>query len=40
MKNKIAKLINVKSIITLILCAVFAYLAVNGIRVSFSAITL
>ena len=30
MKNKIAKLINVKSIITLILCAVFAYLAIIG----------
>ena len=30
MKNKIAKLINVKSIITLILCTVFAYLAIIG----------
>ena len=28
MKDKIAKLINVKSIVTLILCAVFAYLSI------------
>lgn len=30
MKDKLAKLINVKSIITLILCAVFAYLSAVG----------
>ena len=30
MKNKIAKLIDVKSIVTLILTAVFSYLAVEG----------
>lgn len=30
MKERIAKLINVKSIITLILCVVFAYLAIIG----------
>lgn len=30
MKEKLAKLINVKSIITIILSAVFAYLAVVG----------
>lgn len=30
MKEKLAKLINVKSIVTLILCAVFAYLSVVG----------
>lgn len=30
MKDKLAKLINVKSIITLILCAVFAYLSALG----------
>lgn len=30
MKNKIAKLIDVKSIVTLILTAVFGYLAVEG----------
>lgn len=30
MKDKLAKLINVKSIITLILCAVFAYLSAIG----------
>jgi hypothetical protein len=29
MKNKIAKLINVKSIVTLILTIVFAYLAIS-----------
>lgn len=31
MKEKIAKLINVKSIVTLILCAVFAYLSIAKI---------
>lgn len=30
MKNKIAKLIDVKSIVTLILTAVFSYLAIKG----------
>lgn len=30
MKEKLAKLINVKSIVTLILCAVFAYLSIVG----------
>ena len=30
MKNKIAKLIDVKSLVTLILTAVFAYLAIKG----------
>lgn len=30
MKEKLAKLVNVKSIITLILCGVFAYLSVIG----------
>lgn len=30
MKDKLAKLINVKSIITLILCVVFAYLSAIG----------
>ena len=30
MKNKIAKLIDVKSLVTLILTAVFAYLAIEG----------
>ena len=30
MKEKIAKLVNVKSIITLIICGVFAYLSVIG----------
>lgn len=30
MKEKLAKLINVKSIITLIICGVFAYLSVIG----------
>lgn len=30
MKDKLAKLINVKSIITLILCGVFAYLSALG----------
>lgn len=30
MKDKLAKLINIKSIITLILCAVCAYLSVLG----------
>ena len=30
MKEKFAKLINVKSIITIILCAVFAYLSAIG----------
>ena len=30
MKNKIAKLIDVKSIVTLILTAVFSYLAIEG----------
>lgn len=30
MKEKLAKLINVKSIITIVLCAVFAYLSVIG----------
>lgn len=30
MKDKLAKLINIKSIITLILCAVFAYLSAIG----------
>ena len=31
MKEKIAKLINVKSIVTLILTIVFSYLAVNSV---------
>ena len=30
MKERLAKLINVKSIITIILCAVFAYLSIIG----------
>ena len=30
MKDKLAKLINVKSIITMVLCAVFAYLSIIG----------
>ena len=30
MKDKIAKLINVKSIVTLVLTAVFAYMAIVG----------
>ena len=30
MKEKLAKLINVKSIITMVLCAVFAYLSIIG----------
>lgn len=30
MKEKLAKLINVKSIVTLIICCVFAYLSVIG----------
>ena len=30
MKEKLAKLINVKSIVTLILCSVFAYLSIIG----------
>ena len=30
MRERIAKLINVKSIVTLILCAVFAYLSIVG----------
>ena len=30
MKEKLAKLVNVKSIITLILCGVFAYLSIVG----------
>lgn len=30
MKEKLAKLINVKSIITIVLCGVFAYLSVAG----------
>lgn len=30
MKEKLAKLVNVKSIITLIICCVFAYLSVIG----------
>lgn len=30
MKEKLAKLVNVKSIITLILCGVFAYLSIIG----------
>ena len=30
MKEKLAKLINVKSIVTLILCGVFAYLSIIG----------
>lgn len=30
MKDKLAKLINVKSVVTLILCAVFAYLSIVG----------
>jgi len=31
MKEKLCKLINVKSIVTIILSAVFAYLAITGI---------
>ena len=30
MKEKLAKLVNVKSIITLIICCVFAYLSIIG----------
>ncbi|MFQ9481598.1 MAG: hypothetical protein ACLRX2_09445 [Oscillospiraceae bacterium] len=30
MKERLAKLINVKSIITIVLCGVFSYLAVAG----------
>lgn len=30
MKDKLAKLVNVKSVVTLILCAVFAYLSIVG----------
>ena len=30
MKEKLAKLVNVKSIVTLIICGVFAYLSVIG----------
>lgn len=30
MKEKFAKLINVKSIITIVLCGVFAYLSIMG----------
>lgn len=30
MKEKLAKLINVKSIVTLIICGVFAYLSIIG----------
>lgn len=30
MKEKLAKLINVKSIITIVLCVVFAYLSIVG----------
>ena len=30
MKEKLAKLISVKSIVTLVLCAVFAYLSIVG----------
>ncbi len=30
MKEKLAKLVNVKSIVTIVLTAVFAYLAVSG----------
>lgn len=30
MKEKLAKLVNVKSIITIIICGVFAYLSVIG----------
>ena len=30
MKEKLAKLVNVKSIVTLILCGVFAYLSIIG----------
>lgn len=31
MKEKLAKLISVKSIVTIVLTAVFAFLAINGI---------
>ena len=30
MKEKLAKLVSVKSIVTLVLCAVFAYLSIVG----------
>ena len=30
MKEKLAKLVNVKSIVTLIICCVFAYLSIIG----------
>ena len=30
MKEKLAKLVNVKSIITLIICSIFAYLSIIG----------
>ena len=30
MKEKLAKLVNVKSIVTLILCGVFSYLSIMG----------
>ena len=30
MKDKLAKLVSVKSVVTLVLCAVFAYLSIVG----------
>lgn len=30
MKDKLAKLVSVKSVVTLVLCAVFAYLSIIG----------
>lgn len=40
MKEKLAKLINVKSIITLILCGVFAYLSIAGMVASEQFLTI
>ena len=31
MKEKLSKLINVKSIVTIVLCLVFAYLSIKGV---------
>lgn len=40
MKEKLAKLINVKSIVTLILCGVFAYLSIAGMVASEQFLTI
>ena len=39
-KEKLAKLINVKSIVTLILCGVFAYLSIAGMVASEQFLTI